>query len=185
MRHFICFCPVAALAGGMFHPALETLLIASLGFLPGYVARLLCAAVGAVAITAITGRADKHFLAAQGAHVTSSRSIHQQNKPMGLDEIWRCVKYFYCNVALRAAGRDIGFGCENLGPVSRLLFPSAGRLFTPFSRHLPTHPEEKIKNHKCTTELAKNMLKYHQSSKSVIYTLVCSVVNIRRFPSKM
>lgn len=94
MRHFIGFCPVGALPGGMFHPAFKALLIALLRLFPGMGAYLLRAAVGAVAITMIAGRADKHFLVAKSALVTSSWSIHQLNKPMGLDEIWRCMKYF-------------------------------------------------------------------------------------------
>lgn len=125
MRHFICFCPVNALPGGMFYSPFAALLIALLSFFPGLGAHLFCAAVGAVAIAMIAGRTDEHFFIAASAVIASSRNIHQLNKPMGLDEIRRCMKYFYCNVALRAAGRDIGFGCENLGPVSRLLFPSA------------------------------------------------------------
>jgi hypothetical protein len=100
MRHFMGFCPVGALPGGMFHSAFVALLITLLRLFPGMGARLFCATVGTVAITMIAGRTDKHFLAAQSAPITSSSSIHQQNKPMGLDETRRCMKYFYCNVAL-------------------------------------------------------------------------------------
>lgn len=157
MRHFMGFCPVGALPGGMFHSAFVALLITLLRLFQGMGASLFCAAVGAIAITMIAGRTDKHFLAAQSAPITSSRSIHQQNKPMGLDETRRCMKYFYCNVALRAAGRDIDFRCGNLGSVSRLLFPSAGRFCTPFSMVLPTHPDLKNQTQKCTTALAKNL----------------------------
>ncbi len=125
MRHFIGFRPVGALPSGMFYSTFEALLIALLRLFQGMGASLFCAAIGTIAIAMIAGSTDKHFLAAQSASVKSSGSIHQQNKPMGLDETRRCMKYFYCNVALRAAGRDTGFGCDDLGPVSRLLFPSA------------------------------------------------------------
>ncbi len=84
MRHFLATLAVAPLPLGMRVATTKALLVTLARGTQRLGSGSSSAAVGAIALTTVAMAADEHRAAAAGTEITSSWSLHRQEKPMGI-----------------------------------------------------------------------------------------------------
>ncbi len=138
MRHFLATLAVAPLPLGMRVATTKALLVTLARGTQRLGSGSSSAAVGAIALTTVAMAADEHRAAAAGTEITSSWSLHRQEKPMGIRQNRSKSEILSTQRRPPGHGARHRLKLPRLGPVSRLLPKAAAFLaHSPLPRHHP------------------------------------------------